>query len=425
MINSDTIKEEIERLSFSSPGSGNGSLYHEIPFDEFENLSSARNSNNLRLQAMIKNYDFRGKKVLDIGCNVGYFCFKLAEHGADCYGIDYDGDSIKIAKLLQEYKSVENVNFFCNSFDENSIENILLKHGPFDVIILQSVIHWLMNSLHSTDRISSLIRKLSNNKQTIFYEPSIGSNAYYPELLNQHEIKKFLNRCGYSEILRIGRFYTSNTDTYREYWMGKIDFSEIASKLIKKKQLHGLQQFNTRYRNYFVKAISVENPALFTFKNEIQFSLKLREKSYLPYFFGSIYFNNYIFLFYEYVPAKQLNQRISFNVFKTLNNINLSEVMLIEKELFNILDDLKKESIVHRDIIPRNILYDKFSKSVYLIDFQLATEDGLEITTATVEETNMLKDLLNLCGNRGKYSIPNGLGFSFETDKYAVKKNPI
>jgi SAM-dependent methyltransferase len=420
------ITNEIRKMSFSAPGSGAGKLYHEIPFEEFSEFNSARTSNHIRLSKMIENCDFQGKRVLDIGCNIGYFCFKLAEKGATCYGVDYDKDSIKVAKMLQDYKDVKNVHFFNESFDENFIEKTLLDLGPFDVIILQSVNHWLLNALNSTKKLVSLIRKLFNEKQIIFYEPSIGNKAFYPEMQYKKAVYKFLNSCGYSEVRNLGRFYTSNIDSKRDYWIGKVNLNGIASKLIDDSNHKPILIKNNRkyfkYKNYFIKAVSLDHPAIFTYDNEINFSIALRGKKYLPYYFSSVNYKKYKFLFYEFVDGVQLESKISLNLFKTCNNIKLNDVMIIQEKLFDILDDLKNNEIIHRDIIPRNILFDKLSKNVFLIDFQLARKYNSEIKTNSENETIILNKCLELCGNSGKYRSNESNKFSYETDKEAIKK---
>jgi SAM-dependent methyltransferase len=420
------IVDEIKKLSFSSPGSGAGKLYHEIPFEEFSEFNSARTSNDIRLTKMVENYDFKGKRVLDIGCNIGYFCFKLAEKGAICYGVDYDKDSIKVAKMLQDYKGIQNVNFFNELFDDNFIEKTLLDLGPFDVIILQSVNHWLLNVLNSSKKLVNLMRKLFNEKQIIFYEPSIGNKAFYPEMQDKKEVHKFLNSCGYSDVRNLGRFYTSNIDSKRDYWIGKVDLNDIASKLIDGSNIKPILIKNNRkyfkYKNYFIKAVSLNHPAVFTYENEIKFSIALRGKDYLPYYFTSVTYKNYKLLFYEFVNAVQLESKISLNLFKTYNNIKLKDVMLIQEKSFDILDDLKNNQIIHRDIIPRNILFDRLSKNVFLIDFQLATKYNSEIITSSEHEKIILNNCLELCGNSGRYRSHKNNIFSYETDRDAVKK---
>jgi len=45
--------------------------------------------------------DVEGKTFLDVGCFYGYYCFKLADMGAICTGVDYIEDRIELCNCLK------------------------------------------------------------------------------------------------------------------------------------------------------------------------------------------------------------------------------------------------------------------------------------------------------------------------------------
>ena len=77
--------------------------------------------------------DLSGKRVLDIGCNEGYFCGLAAERGAsEVIGIDFVASNIEFAK--QRYAG-DKVRFIRQSWAQ-------LPEGPFDLVLWASAMHY-------------------------------------------------------------------------------------------------------------------------------------------------------------------------------------------------------------------------------------------------------------------------------------------
>lgn len=56
---------------------------------------------------VFKESQWKGKKVLDVGCGTGYFAHKIAKKGAIVLGIDYADEAILIAKKKYQHKNLE------------------------------------------------------------------------------------------------------------------------------------------------------------------------------------------------------------------------------------------------------------------------------------------------------------------------------
>lgn len=92
--------------------------------------------------------DLRGKKVLDIGCNEGFFCKQALNRGASyVVGIDANPDVIKTAKDLYGSDSVE---FISKSWNE-------LPKEQFDLILWTSAMHYELNPESVLENISNLL----------------------------------------------------------------------------------------------------------------------------------------------------------------------------------------------------------------------------------------------------------------------------
>ena len=75
--------------------------------------------------------DFQGRRVLDVGCNFGYYSFLAWRRGAAwVLGLDTDPQVIEGCGLLKNLYGAENVGFLCQAFGDNGLD------GPFDLCLL-------------------------------------------------------------------------------------------------------------------------------------------------------------------------------------------------------------------------------------------------------------------------------------------------
>ena len=86
----------------------------------------------------------KGKRFLDLGCNIGYYCNFAHVHGAErVVGIDVDRKVIENARALYP-----NVEFFDTGWD-------IFPHGGFDIIIMLSAIHYAIDPIQLVENIRS------------------------------------------------------------------------------------------------------------------------------------------------------------------------------------------------------------------------------------------------------------------------------
>ena len=55
-----------------------------------------------------------------------------------------------------------------------------------------------------------------------------------------------------------------------------------------------------------------------------------------------------------------------------ITNLTREELQIIMKQLFSVISYLHARDICHRDIKPDNILYDRSTKTIKLIDFGIS-----------------------------------------------------
>ncbi len=76
-------------------------------------------------------FDFKGRSVLDLGCNLGYYSFLVKRSGADSVlGLDIDAQAIRICTLLSRLYGMDDIDFSCTDFAGFDSDKI------FDVVLL-------------------------------------------------------------------------------------------------------------------------------------------------------------------------------------------------------------------------------------------------------------------------------------------------
>lgn len=92
--------------------------------------------------------DLRGKTVLDIGCNAGFFSMQMKRRGADrVLGIDFDEDYLAQARFAA---ATENLDI---EFRRLSVYDVATLREKFDIVIFIGVLYHLRHPLLALDLI--------------------------------------------------------------------------------------------------------------------------------------------------------------------------------------------------------------------------------------------------------------------------------
>lgn len=95
--------------------------------------------------------DLTGKRVLDIGCNAGFYCFALAERGAEVVGIDSDRRYLAQARWAAEVLGETRVRF-----EEAQVYDLPTLGGRFDLVLFMGVFYHLRHPLLALDLLAEL-----------------------------------------------------------------------------------------------------------------------------------------------------------------------------------------------------------------------------------------------------------------------------
>lgn len=95
----------------------------------------------------------KGKSVLDLGCNNGFFCYEAARRGATrVVGLDVDPDMIRKNRILAEILG-HDVEFNVMDLDRERITE------RFDYVLCLNVLHHLRYPLYTLDNLVEVVRE--------------------------------------------------------------------------------------------------------------------------------------------------------------------------------------------------------------------------------------------------------------------------
>lgn len=96
--------------------------------------------------------DLSGWRVLDVGCNAGYYSFTLAERGAEVVGVDIDERYLAQARWAAQHMAVDRP----PEFHKLSVYRLGELEGRFDLVWFMGVAYHLRHPLLALDIIRSL-----------------------------------------------------------------------------------------------------------------------------------------------------------------------------------------------------------------------------------------------------------------------------
>lgn len=100
--------------------------------------------------------DLSGWKILDIGCNAGYYTFELAQRGAEVTGIDLDTHYLEQAKWLAKILELEDkVNF-----RQMQVYDLMNEDIAYDMIWFMGVFYHLRYPLLALDIVAQKTKEM-------------------------------------------------------------------------------------------------------------------------------------------------------------------------------------------------------------------------------------------------------------------------
>jgi SAM-dependent methyltransferase len=210
-----SFQKEIDRLGSVQAWNHNFELPNGLITSRFDQKSHGKNIVKFnRIQSIINKLNIEGKKVLDMGCNEGFFSFKMEERGATVTGIDIDEHRIEKANFIKELiKPVSNVEFKKLDIYSQEFQN----SEKFDICLCLGFIHRVPDPFRAVTAIASKSDIIIFEWKALKFGSHDDSFAYFSQkdidlidyygteywLLTYKSLQRILERSGFSKFYKI------------------------------------------------------------------------------------------------------------------------------------------------------------------------------------------------------------------------------
>ncbi|MFQ1701954.1 class I SAM-dependent methyltransferase [Loktanella agnita] len=152
--------------------------------------------------------DITGKRLLDVGCSLGYNTLYFVDRGMVGHGIDILERNVALCRMMQCFTPGE-VRFEQAALTHSLVDDI--APGTYDVAFFFSVLHHIIET-HGLTHVQELMRTVLEKIPVIFVELALRSETPPPGYtwdahLPENALTLF-ETCGASEITLIGHFPT-------------------------------------------------------------------------------------------------------------------------------------------------------------------------------------------------------------------------
>jgi hypothetical protein len=163
-----TLKAIVDSIE-AQPLEPSAHLYHPIPFEAFNHLSSAVNvaEANKKFQLItnaLPYSTFDNRKILDIGANAGFFSYEFASLGGQSDAIEphprYYDIGMKVSAHYQAKVSWHN--------QELNLD--FLRDKKYDIGLMLSVFQWISRGNSDLTNARNLLLKVSETTEYLFFE---------------------------------------------------------------------------------------------------------------------------------------------------------------------------------------------------------------------------------------------------------------
>ncbi len=198
-------------------------LYQPNPFDPGHRQAAAGRACADRFAAFSKHLPADTPlSTIDVGCNIGYFVFRMAERGGLCLGVDWGRNEIALARRLAAKHNVANALFAQMAVTEKTAATL----PTADLVICLSIFHHWARKL-GLDGATAIMRGLAGHagKYMVFEtgqpdEPTDwASDLHFMGSDPQGWTQQYLSDLGFAEVTHLGEFPTSLSPIPRNLYL--------------------------------------------------------------------------------------------------------------------------------------------------------------------------------------------------------------
>ena len=155
MMNKQELEAKVAELAAVQRWNHNILLPNDVETRPGKQVSQGKNLVKWnRISPLLEQLGVRGKRVLDVGCNEGFFVFRLGEMGASAVGIDIDPHRIEKARFAQQALAADDPEFGLPEFRLLDIYSDEFASMPrFDVILCMGFLHRIPDPFSAIQRL--------------------------------------------------------------------------------------------------------------------------------------------------------------------------------------------------------------------------------------------------------------------------------
>src|SRR5579859_6639623 len=105
-------------------------------------------------ERLVKEQDWRGARVLDVGCGIGDLGFRLAARGAEVVGVELDAAKVAYASRVRDRWGFRNLRFI--AADATRVERLSI--GRFDAAFCLAVLEHVEDDAGLLRQVAALLR---------------------------------------------------------------------------------------------------------------------------------------------------------------------------------------------------------------------------------------------------------------------------
>ena len=166
-----------------------------------------------RLRQLLEALDLRGKLVIDIGCNEGFFALQIAQQGARVIGVDVDEHRIAKARFVQSVLGAPDVDFRAIAIPSEAFDAL----PRADLCLVLGVLHRVPDPYALLDAVGQHANMLLLEWKALKFGPHDEAFAYFsPKPIEREDIygteywllsfeatERILRRLGFTYFHRI------------------------------------------------------------------------------------------------------------------------------------------------------------------------------------------------------------------------------
>lgn len=165
-------------------------IYNSIDLPHIKvDSSEAQRNCSLRFETLgIERSDIEGKRLLDLGCNIGGMIFEAQRRRpAESIGVEYDAEKVEAARMIAAFNGLNNVKFLKADIDRLVSEEL---GEPFGIVFCFAIEAHVKNKQH----LFQLLAEVTSEK--LFFEGNSSTNI-------DESIAKLLE-AGFQDVQMLG-----------------------------------------------------------------------------------------------------------------------------------------------------------------------------------------------------------------------------